>query len=127
MTPLTAVAGFIAVGVAVVVLRGAGSVGAGGATGIADVSAPNRWDAPVATATTPLASSSSTLPSTVARPLAAVARAASGQAMPIDSQLIRDARLDVYFQAHRGLIGAVPSAMPGSAALLGVETRVPQK
>lgn len=50
----------------------------------------------------------------------------AAQALVIDGQVIRDARLDAYFEAHRGALGAVPSAIPGGA-LRSVEILVPQR
>lgn len=41
--------------------------------------------------------------------------AASAQTLVIDGKLIRDARLDAYFDAHRGAVGPMPSAVPGGA------------
>jgi len=58
------------------------------------------------------------------RPVAAPA--ASQAVMVLDGQVIRDARLDAYFEAHRGAVGPVPSAMPGGA-LRSVDILVPQR
>lgn len=55
-----------------------------------------------------------------------VAAPASGQTLRMDGQLIRDARLDAYFEAHRGALGAVPTATPGGA-LRSVEILVPER
>jgi sigma-E factor negative regulatory protein RseA len=52
--------------------------------------------------------------------------ASSQGLMVLDGQVIRDARLDAYFEAHRGAVGPVPSAMPGGA-LRSVEILVPQR
>lgn len=56
----------------------------------------------------------------------AAAGAASGQVLVIDGNVIRDARLDAYFDAHRGAAGMLPSAVPGGA-LRSVEMIVPAK
>jgi len=56
-----------------------------------------------------------------------VAAPASAQrVLVLDGQVIRDARLDAYFEAHRGAVGPVPSAMPGGA-LRSVDILVPQR
>jgi sigma-E factor negative regulatory protein RseA len=47
------------------------------------------------------------------------------QVLVIDGNIIRDARLDAYFDAHRGA-GAMPSAMPGGA-LRSVDMIAPVK
>ncbi len=107
MTPAAAVAGFVAVGVAVVVLRDSGSSG------------PTGWSTPIA-ATAPVGPS-------LSRTVNAAARPASGLAGPIDAQSIRDARLETYFEAHRGVIGAMPSPLSGAGGLTGVEMQVPQR
>lgn len=52
---------------------------------------------------------------------------ASARALVIDGKIIRDARLDAYFDAHRGAVGPTPSAVPGGA-LRSVETvALPQR
>ena len=51
---------------------------------------------------------------------------AASQALVLDGQVIRDARLDAYFEAHRGAVGPQPSALPGGA-LRSVEILVPQR
>lgn len=112
MAPAAAVAGFVAVGVAVVVLRegGPGSAGMAGA--------PTGWNTPV----------SATAPAEfgLTRRVGGAAAPSASQAT-LDGQLIRDARLDAYFEAHRGAVGAMPSAVPGGGALRSVEILVPQR
>ena len=102
--PAAAVAGFMAVGVAVVALRPEAT-----ATG---------WNERIA-ATPPSGQGDM-------RRVGSVAAPASAQMMVVDGQLIRDARLDAYFEAHRGAAGAGPSALPGGA-LRSVEILVPQR
>lgn len=105
LTPAAVVAGFAVVGASVVALR----PGASGPTG---------WSEPIA----------------VVQPAEREALhrvgSASAPAVPppwaIDGQLIRDARLDAYFDAHRGAAGPMPSAVPGGA-LRSVEILVPQR
>jgi len=58
--------------------------------------------------------------------VAPAAPASSQSLMVIDGQVIRDARLDAYFEAHRGAVGPMPSALPGGA-LRSVEILVPQR
>lgn len=48
----------------------------------------------------------------------------SAQGSGVDGRLVRDARLDAYFDAHRGAVGDMPSAMPGGV-LRNVEMVVP--
>lgn len=52
--------------------------------------------------------------------------AAASASLMVDGQLIRDARLDAYFEAHRGALGPMSPAMPGGA-LRSVEILVPQR
>lgn len=52
--------------------------------------------------------------------------AAASASLLVDGQLIRDARLDAYFEAHRGALGPMSPAMPGGA-LRSVEILVPQR
>jgi sigma-E factor negative regulatory protein RseA len=106
MAPAAAVAGFVAVGVTVVALR--------------PDAAPGGFDERLAAS--PPADygvmrrvGSSALPAS-----------GSGQMLVVDGQLIRDARLDAYFEAHRGAVGGGPSAVPGGA-LRSVEILVPQR
>lgn len=105
LTPAAVVAGFAVVGASVVALRP-------GATG------PTGWSDPIA-AVQPSTSDS----------LYRVG-SASAPAVPqwgvVDGQVIRDARLDAYFDAHRGAAGPMPSAVPGGA-LRSVEILVPQR
>jgi len=56
----------------------------------------------------------------------AAAPAASTQVLVVDGNVLRDARLDAYFDAHRGAAGALPSAVPGGA-LRSVEMVVPAR
>lgn len=57
----------------------------------------------------------------------APAMPASAQHLQIDGRLIRDARLDAYFEAHRGAVGGLPSALPGGGALRSVDVIVQQR
>jgi sigma-E factor negative regulatory protein RseA len=110
MTPAVAIAGFVVVGVAMMVLRdGGSSVGAG----------TKDWATPVAV-TAPPASSG-------ARPITTVTYPAPAPAVITDEQVIRDARLDFYFEAHRGLIGALPMAMPDAGTPTRGETQAPRQ
>lgn len=102
--PVAAVAGFVVVGAAVVVMRPDPS-GRG-------------WDQAVV-ATQPAGN-------TGLRQVSSVQPPASAQSLVIDGQLIRDARLDAYFEAHRGAVGPLPTAIPGGA-LRSVEILVPQR
>ena len=105
LMPVAAAAGFAAVGVSVLVLRG----GAAGPTG---------WSEPIAVVQP---APGQALQRTVSSPLGA-----SAPAFVLDGQIIRDARLDAYFEAHRGAAGPMPSAVPGGA-LRSVEILVPQR
>jgi sigma-E factor negative regulatory protein RseA len=105
LMPVAAAAGFAAVGVSVLVLGG----GAGGPTG---------WGEPIAVVQPAPGSS---LQRTVNAPVGA-----SAPTYVLDGQIIRDARLDAYFEAHRGAAGPMPSAVPGGA-LRSVEILVPQR
>lgn len=60
------------------------------------------------------------------RAVGTAAPVAASQALVLDGQVIRDARLDAYFEAHRGAVGPQPSALPGGA-LRSVEILVPQR
>lgn len=105
LTPAAVVAGFAVVGASVVALRP-------GATG------PTGWNEPIAAVQPSVRDSmyrvgSASAPSTP-------------QVGAIDGQVIRDARLDAYFDAHRGAAGPMPSAVPGGA-LRSVEILVPQR
>ncbi|MFT3817615.1 MAG: sigma-E factor negative regulatory protein [Rubrivivax sp.] len=106
LRPAAAVAGVMAVGVAVVALR-------------PEAAGPSGWDQRIA-ATPPAADK---LP---VRRVDSAAVPASARVLVIDGQVIRDARLDAYFEAHRGATGAVPSAVPGGA-LRSIEIVVPQR
>jgi sigma-E factor negative regulatory protein RseA len=55
-----------------------------------------------------------------------VQASASAQPLVLDGQIIRDARLDAYFEAHRGAVGPAAAAVPGGA-LRSVEILVPQR
>lgn len=87
-------AGFVAVGVAFVALRPEAG------------SSPTGWGAQMAA--TPPADG-------LVRQVGSAAAPASGQALRLDGQIIRDARLDAYFEAHRGAGGVRPTAVPGGA------------
>jgi sigma-E factor negative regulatory protein RseA len=102
--PAAMVAGVMAVGTAVVALRPDGP------------GRPSGWDAPLVAAP----------PTSGLRTVAGSAPSASQSLMAVDGQVIRDARLDAYFEAHRGAVGPVPSAMPGGA-LRSVEVLVPRR
>lgn len=52
---------------------------------------------------------------------------ASAQRLQVDGKLIRDARLDAYFEAHRGAVGGMPSALPGGGALRSVDVIVQRR
>lgn len=105
MPAAAAAAGVMAVGVAFVALR-------------PEAAGPSGWDQRIAA--TPPADRP-----TVHR-VDSAAAPASAQVLVVDGQVIRDARLDAYFEAHRGVTGAVPSAVPGGA-LRSVEILVPQR
>ena len=105
LMPAAAVAGFAAVGVSVLTMR----PGAGGPTG---------WNEPVAVV--------QPAPSDAVRRTVASPASASSPSFVLDGQVIRDARLDAYFEAHRGAAGPMPSAVPGGA-LRSVEILVPQR
>lgn len=105
LMPAAAAAGVAAVGLSAMMLR----PDTGGTTG---------WSEPVA-AVQP--GSAQSLRRTVGAPVGA-----SSPAFVLDGQVIRDARLDAYFEAHRGAAGALPSAVPGGA-LRSVEILVPQR
>lgn len=106
LAPAAAMAGVATVGVSLLVMR----PGSGGPTG---------WGEPMAVMQP---AGGETLRRAVNAPMSA----ASSQAWVIDGQVIRDARLDAYFEAHRGAAGPMPSAVPGGA-LRSVEILVPQR
>lgn len=106
VAPAAAVAGFMAVGMAVVSLQPASN------------SAATGWTDRMATVQPADGSG--------VRRVVGAAAPASAQTVVIDGQVIRDARLDAYFEAHRGAVGALPSALPGGA-LRSVEILVPQR
>lgn len=106
LAPAAAVAGVAAVGVSVLVMR-SGPEG------------PTGWGQPMAVVQP---SGGEALRRVVNAPTSA----ASSQSLVIDGQVIRDARLDAYFEAHRGAAGPMPSAVPGGA-LRSVEILVPQR
>jgi len=60
------------------------------------------------------------------RRVGAAAAPTASQAIAVDGKLIRDARLDAYFDAHRGAVSGMPSAVPGGA-LRSVDTILPQR
>lgn len=106
LVPVAVAAGFVVVGAAVVVLSPSG----------------NGFDAlerEQVAATAPADGGSLRRDRSVSQP-------AQGQTLVINGQLIRDARLDAYFEAHRGAVGAMPSATPGGA-LRSVEILVPER
>lgn len=108
MSSMAMVAGFAAVGVVVFALR-----------------PPTASDAQATWAQAgqgPSAAADSGLFRTAGAP----AGAASSQVLVVDGQVIRDARLDAYFEAHRGAVGPVSPAMPGGA-LRSVEILLPQR
>jgi sigma-E factor negative regulatory protein RseA len=105
LAPVAVVAGFAVVGVSVLVLRP-------GSTG------PTGWNEPIAVVQP---GNSDTV-----RRVGHASAPLSSQTLVIDGQVIRDARLDAYFEAHRGAIGPMPSAVPGGA-LRSVEILVPQR
>lgn len=104
MAPAAAVAGFVVVGFAVVALR--------------PEAAPGGFDDRLA--------ASPPVDSSITRRVSSAAVPASGQVLVVDGQLIRDAQLDAYFEAHRGAIGVGPSAVPGGA-LRSVDFLAPQR
>jgi sigma-E factor negative regulatory protein RseA len=122
LPPLAAAAGFVVVGVGVVVLRQAESGGVSG------------WDNPVAVtepvSTRPVfrvggaGATAATLRSGALNGRAIQARSVDGEAA--DGQVLRDARLDAYFEAHRGAVGSLTSTLPGGA-LRSVEIVIPQR
>lgn len=109
LAPAAMVAGVLAVGVAVVVLQ---PDAMGPATG---------WNAQVV-ATPPAAAVNL---HRVADGAPAVPASSQGLTV-VDGKVIRDARLDAYFEAHRGAVGPMPSALPGGA-LRSVDILVPQR
>lgn len=102
LVPAAAAAGFMAVGFVVLALRPASDAG---------------WSA----STVAVSGPASGLQRSVAAPASAPLLFG-----PVDGSVIRDARLDAYFEAHRGAAGAMPSAVPGGA-LRSVELLVPQR
>lgn len=104
LSSAAAVAGFAVVGASVVLLRPAGEPAPG-------------WQA---------AQTVVVEPSGAGQRVGAAAMPAASQVLVIDGQVIRDARLDAYFEAHRGALGPMPTAMPGGA-LRSVEILVPQR
>ncbi|MCZ2291620.1 MAG: sigma-E factor negative regulatory protein [Burkholderiales bacterium] len=64
--------------------------------------------------------------STFASTGVAAAPVAGHVARPLDRQMLRDARLDAYIEAHRDMLAPLPVAMPG-AALRGVDIRAAQR
>lgn len=109
LAPAAMVAGVVAVGVATVTLRS--ETGAG----------PSGWNKqPLAVA--PAVNGAAP----VHRVGSASTPAAAGRPLVLDRQLMRDARLDAYFEAHRGAIGSTPSTVP-AGALRSVEILVPQR
>lgn len=54
------------------------------------------------------------------------ARAPAAAVVGMDAALIRDARIDRYFEAHRGMRGSPAAAVPGGA-LRSVDTLLPQR
>lgn len=110
LAPAALVAGVMAVGTAVVML---GPEAMGPSSG---------WNAPIA-AVPPADGGVVRRVGIAAAPLPAPA---SAQSLVLDGQVIRDARLDAYFEAHRGAFGPGASAMPGGA-LRSVEILVPQR
>lgn len=109
LAPAAMAAGVMAVGAVVLVLQ---TDSKGPATG---------WNAQIAA--TPPADGSNLRRVGGAAP---AVPASSQSLMVLDGQVIRDARLDAYFEAHRGAVGPMPSALPGGA-LRSVEILVPQR
>lgn len=108
LAPAAMAAGVMAVGTAFVVMR-------------SDVTGPAvGWGSQVAATPPAELRRAGTLTQPVAAP------ASAQRVMVLDGQVIRDARLDAYFEAHRGAVGPVPSAMPGGA-LRSVDILVPQR
>jgi sigma-E factor negative regulatory protein RseA len=62
----------------------------------------------------------------VMRQVGSTAPAASGQGLVVDGQVIRDARLDAYFDAHRGVRALAPSPLAGGGPR-SAEILVPQR
>lgn len=102
--PAAAVAGLVVAGAAVVVMR--------------PDSPATGWDQSIV----------ATQPATNAglHQVSRVQASASAQPLVLDGQIIRDARLDAYFEAHRGAVGPAAAAVPGGA-LRSVEILVPQR
>ena len=94
-----AAAGVAAVAVALVVLRSPGETGL----------APDQMAA-VAVPSQPLAVAATG----DLRQVDAAGPSASMPRLVVDGQVIRDARLDAYFEAHRGAMAGHPSAVPGA-------------
>ncbi|MFO1326881.1 MAG: sigma-E factor negative regulatory protein [Rubrivivax sp.] len=103
LSSVAAVAGFAVVGAAVYMLRPQDDAGG--------------WQQ----ARTPVVD-----PDNGLRAVSAASHPGGSQALVVDGQVIRDARLDAYFEAHRGAVGPQPSAMPGGA-LRSVEILAPQR
>ena len=109
--PVAAVAaGVMAIGTAIVAMQPAAIQG------------PTGWDGRVAQSQAPNRGSNGS----VMRQVGGAATAASGQTLMIEGQLIRDARLDAYFDAHRGVRGLAPPSMLGGGQRSG-ESLVPQR
>lgn len=112
LAPAAMVAGVVAVGVSVVALR-------------PDAMRPDTgWNAQLAA--TPPVEQDNVRRVAGAVGIAPALPASSQSLMVLDGQVIRDARLDAYFEAHRGAVGPMPSALPGGA-LRSVEMLVPQR
>lgn len=100
----------------------AGVVAIGTAVGVLQPAAqgPTGWDGRMAQSQAPGMSRS------VMRQVGSTAPAASGQGLVVDGQVIRDARLDAYFDAHRGVRALAPSPLAGGGPR-SAEILVPQR
>lgn len=100
----------------------AGVVAIGTAIAVMQPSAqgPTGWDGRMAQSQAPGGNRS------VMRQVGGAAPPASGQTLVIDGQVIRDARLDAYFDAHRGVRALAPSPLVGGG-LRSAEIVVPQR
>ncbi|GAB1387886.1 MAG: hypothetical protein AMXMBFR78_32890 [Rubrivivax sp.] len=101
-------AGVMVVGSAVVLMRPDASAPAAG-WGEQAVSA-----GPAAPRAATMVSMPAQTPMPMPMPIAAAPRASEQPMLVRDRQLIRDARLDAYIDAHRGALAPLPVAMPGA-------------
>ena len=108
--PVAVAAGFVAVAAVLVVTRSGAPV-EGSGTELASARPAAGTPAPGV--------------SVVALPSRPASAQPQAQALVVDGQLLRDARLDEYLRAHREMLGT-PAAAPGGG-LRNVDTIVPQR